>query len=196
MSKIISITGPDGSGKSFLTYFFMDNYKGSLIHATHRENPESGCVQHMEFIDRALSLQKWGNVVLDRNWICTLVYENIFHDDGWRNYIDKYLDKNMDILLSRVDAHVVCIPERNAYFKRFEELKSERRELYTNMNDIYDAYQSLWHGVKQDKIKSKIFNEIIGKGGLKTFPGFYLYDYTNDGKDMKGFIEKILISKM
>ena len=77
-------------------------------------------------------------------------------------------------------------------------MKTKRTELYDTMNDIYDAYYSLWYGTPNGLsiVKNQYYTNSVCNGGLRQYNDKHVkYDFTKNGNDLKSFIEQNLLSE-
>lgn len=198
MNKIILLEGPDASGKSTLARYFLDIYKGNYTHSTEPKNEEEHPVaHHLASLNFAREWKKFHYdypTILDRNYLSLIIYSNIFLNDEFISKVEDDINTYSKTFQFYIDKTIICLPPKDLYLKRFEEIKSERAEMYDKMGDCYDAYNDLWEGNPNfnKKITNSLYKKIISDGGLKAYKGFYKYDYTIDGIDIEKFVNSII----
>lgn len=177
---IILVEGPDGSGKSTLCNNIIENHKASYIHLSRPKNKLDIHSQFIHSMSAAHLLNESGSdVILDRHFLSQIVYQGIFND---QNTIEKF---SATAFMNIIDKIILCIPgDKNKYLDRFNNLKTNRYEMYQNMEDVYDAYLSLYTGEKIcNKIDNEFYDMIINEGGLKNNPKVILYDMNKISKN-------------
>lgn len=180
MNKIILVEGPDGSGKSTLCLDIMNRYKASYIHSSRPKNKNDIHGQFIHNMSAAHLIKETGcDVILDRHFLSQIVYQGVFEDQGT---IERF---SATAFINSIDKIVLCIPSnKEKYLERFNKLKSDRYELYQNMEDVYEGYLSLYTGIKTcDKINNEFYDMIINGGGLKNNNKVVLYDMDKVNKD-------------
>ena len=186
--SIILLEGPDGSGKSTLANYFINNHKTAYIHVSNPKDYTYPTQQHDTMI---LFGENWKNssTVFDRHWLSLLIYSYIFDEQKIQENVIYRLTQNLSHYLDIINHTIICLPPKELYLKKFEELKLKRKEVYTNMNDIYDAYDAIYYGKNYGITDNGVLKNIINLGGLKNMKGVHLYDYTKDGLDIKSYLD-------
>lgn len=185
---IIQIEGMDGSGKSFLAKHIIDNHKAAYIHVSNYADKAKTIAQHIPMIDfgvRWAHELKLSPVLLDRHWLTLMVYTAVFDNEADKALVDAFFwGEDMNRCMNVADHLILCMPPKEVYLERFEKIKTERTELYTNMEDIYDVFHCLYHGINHKLLTNANLQRIQSLGGLKQSGKVHLYDYTTDGADI------------
>lgn len=181
---IILLEGPDGAGKTYLANKFIEKYKFSYIHSTRPKNPGNIHEYSVNTWSAAklLSVNDM-DVIVDRHFLSQIIYQEVFEKGKSSE------DFTSPAFLNGFDKIIICLPEKEKYFEKFQQLKEEREELYNNMTDIYKGYENIYEGFLQHQIENKFYNSIIAEGGLKRLPNVYKYDMYNT--DLDKFIVSI-----
>ena len=184
---IIVLEGPDGSGKSTIAEYIKDTYGATIIHHTWSPWLEENMQQyHIDGITKAIHLAENELVILDRSWISELIYSHVFRDgSNWPSLHE--LGRNL--LKQNNAAYILCLPnDLQAYIKHFEQLCSNRNEMFTNSNlmkSVWLEYYCLFMiGPMSDNLpqmKGVPFEaQILKEGGLQNATNMIRYDFMND----------------
>jgi len=183
---IIVLDGPDGCGKTTLAEKFQEMYGAKIIHLTWSKELEEVMDSYMiDAIQEAVDLSKDNLVILDRAWLSEICYSEAFRDGtNWEG-----LHHNCDsLLISNRAFNIVCKPLNvNRGIERFNSLKSERKEMYENIDNIFKYYGSIYHGIANTKFKSEYANHIIEAGGLMLREDYIDYDFEIDGCNLTDY---------
>lgn len=116
---------------------------------------------HTAALEYALRLCEKQMVILDRWWPSEKLYANVFRGgQRWPN-LGRILDR---VALKHGVTYVMCLPyNKKEYLSAFDKLKETRAELFSNMRELYDAYEEFYTG-----------SEWLARG-------FKRYDYFYDG---------------
>ena len=136
------IEGPDGSGKSTLSKWLSEKKNIPVRHFTYYKDRQQMSNQFFEGHE-TLSLSE-ESMIFDRYILSNLVYGIVFHEcnfvDGWL----MWLSSMMSGVSVRKKIHIVfCLPEKEKWLKRFEELCKNREEMYVDvekMSKVYDIF--------------------------------------------------------
>lgn len=136
---VVLIEGPDGSGKTTLCEAIVNQGDWVYHHCTRDDDryPTTDSF-YKEFNPWLSSVIRYGeNVIIDRSFLTNIVYSKVFHDSNVIS--DKYLKE----LQSMIDVVVICIPDHDNYFNKFNHLRKERDELYDTMTDVYEEFSKI-----------------------------------------------------
>lgn len=133
MTKIIVITGADGSGKSTLSSAIAKATNGYVLHSTYNKN-WSMEKYHTILMETAIQLRDIGiTVILDR-WSCDEhVYGNVFRD-GESYDTQKLIDKYNHNLV-----WVYC--HNNEIVLNHLKNKEKRYEMFDDMSEIVKEFE-------------------------------------------------------
>jgi hypothetical protein len=190
---IIILEGPDGAGKTTLAEFLKKEYGAYVMHSTWSPELEVDMDKYMEITTRmALEISQNQLVVLDRHWLSELVYSDVFRGGHKRG--EMYLRHHEALLCDpRLYARLVlCLPDPTIHKEHFAQLKDNREEMYTNIDDVIDAYWAIWDNQFYNysfKSSSSYLRMFAGLCGLKKA---VKYDWMEQGHDMKQFCETYL----
>lgn len=192
---VIQIEGPDGSGKSHLAKFLIDHHKAAYIHVSNYEWKKQTISQHIPMVKFAkewAKVNKLSPVVLDRHWLTLLVYSAIFDTQTDQFIVDDFVHQNVRQFMDGVDRVVLCLPPRDKYLERFEEIKKTRPELYTEMDSVWDHFEAFrWpHSPCNLAAHFGVDQELLNK--------IVVYDYTEflddpDGKKLESWVNTYLM---
>lgn len=132
--KIILIEGPDCTGKTTLCNQLINRHSFYYKHLTRPVDVEALYIQLIKELKKA---KKTGmNIVIDRAYISNIVYANVFQDAG-------VLSNKLRLKINKlVDMIIICLPSNKLeYLKKFNGLKESRKELYDNMEEVYDEFE-------------------------------------------------------
>lgn len=186
LSGIIVLDGADGTGKTTLAKEFTKMFGGDYIHLTWSEEIEKNMDSYiLEKLKSAIKTSQTKLVIIDRLWISealySLCYRNATKWNGMHLFID-FICKENKVL------NILCIGEQQKVLARFDKLKSERVEMYENIENVVTAYNALWAGGYAGlDFKSEYINHIANSGGLCLRNDFIKYDIEHEGKDLRAF---------
>lgn len=188
---IIILEGPDGCGKTTLAEHLIEKFNVEYIHLTWSEDLEKVMDEYqIEALDAAKELSKEKLVIIDRHWLSEVVYSNVYRNGSQWNGLHQSL---MYIINEAKAINVVCFPENiNDYHAHYEQLKTEREEMYDNTLDVYAMYCALWNGVYHNTFKSPICNKIVEQGGLEKMHNTMHYDFMLQGNDLNKVSDSII----
>lgn len=184
---LITLDGPDCSGKTTLANKFVSAYGAEYIHLTW--SPELEAVMdkyRISAIEYAIALSQTKLVVLDRPWISQVVYAEIYR--GGTNWPD--LAVKCDRLLQNASAlQILCIPENvQEGLDAFAGSEKSEVELYSNdIDKTINAFLGVWSG-DFDLFKpesSKYLTGIMFSGGVGERSDFLAYTMSRHGTKEK-----------
>lgn len=179
---IILLEGPDHTGKTTLANYFRDNYDAHVMHCTWSKELQPRMDDYLtETIISAMLIAKNKLVVIDRAWISEYVYDAVFRQKSKLNSLHTRMHKTF--LTSDTSFYpglfklIMCLPyDKSDYIDTFDAAKEKREEMYTNMEKVYDAYETLWDGISTFKFNNPHLKYLIGPG-LMYNPKCIRYDY-------------------
>lgn len=132
--KIILIEGPDCTGKTTLCDQLINRHG---FYYKHLKRPVDVELLYTQLIKELKKAKKVGmNIVIDRAYISNIVYANVFQDAG-------VLSNKLRLKINKlVDMIIICLPSNKLeYLKKFNRLKKSRKELYNDMEEVYDEFE-------------------------------------------------------
>lgn len=189
-SGLIILDGPDGTGKTTLANDLIKEYGAKYLHLTYRWKDRMH-LYHTAALLHCLSLVNKGHlVVLDRWWPSELLYAAEFRGGSPWPHIPRLLDR---LAIQYGALYILCLPYRmSTYKKRFEKLKSERKEYYNNVTNVARRYLSLFYGAPLFK-QNDYAGNIVVHGGMSKRKDCLKYRIEIEGKNRFNFIEQALI---
>jgi len=195
---IIILDGPDNTGKSTLAKFLKKYCDAHIIHSTWSPELEERMYDYIiETFYQAMEISTRQLVIVDRSWLSDLVYGDVFRDGETQKRHEMH-NRIRLLMMSAHRVNILCLPyDRDKYIATLPTMDYTGDEPYRDMNDIYNAYQSLYVGERyyyKWKHSSKTVERIIPGGGLIVNTNQMLYDYTlYDNPDkMEHFSKKVL----
>lgn len=140
---IFVLEGPDGAGKTSLAMELKELLGARYIHLTYRFKNKME-VYHRAAINLAAHLAQHQPVIIDRWWPSEIVYAEAYR--GGSKVTKHYF--LLELIASRLGVtYVMCLPQpRDIYIKHFEDLKSQRNEMYDEgLDRVYDGYTWLFN---------------------------------------------------
>lgn len=175
--KIIAFEGPDASGKTTLIHKIQQKLPGIYIHNSYYKGMDVP-YEHQKTVNIGKEIAKYNiNCYIDRLWLSELIYSNVF-----RNGVTDYTLEKIKTMQKDIDYTVICLSERDEYFKLFETTKNSREEMFNDMKHIYEQYLTYINGINK--------NGIINTIPVNTLKNVIVYDMFND--DVNKIIERIL----
>lgn len=187
---LITLDGPDCSGKSTLAQKFVELYGAEYIHLTWSPALETVMdAYRINAIGYAIALSSTKLVILDRPWISQVIYAEVFRGGTkWPDLIEQ-----CDKLLQAASAlQIICLPksvkEGNDNFANSG--KSPNEELYKNVNDVVEAFIAVYDGDIRtfNPTSSKYLSSLMRDGGIKNRQDFVKYDMLVDGRALDTYV--------
>lgn len=200
MRGLILLDGPDGAGKSTLAQIIMDRIGeiGGIGHLHHLGRAVEGTAwdrdsrELLGYISEAFEGPEGAVVVADRHFIGETIYGDVYRGGG------EYMvaSRHMDRLLHRFRAlRVICAPPVDYVKETFERLKKEREEMYdSSMDRVATRYLMLWQALPSPTsvANPNYLQQLMALGGVHDKLGWYHYDVTKHGADMRGYASFLL----
>jgi len=181
---IIILEGPDGVGKTTLANEIKTIY-GKEVYYLHLRVHKDMKRWHTASARLATKKQDEDKlVILDRHWPSEQCYSYIFRKGPSYDPEELYYD-----LKEIGTKYIWCLPSDLQQVKDNHIRNREiRHEHYYNIEKVIDLYHAYWYG-----IKTNTHNFLSSLGSLKDKDDFIRYDMFTHGKDMKKWINEILI---
>jgi len=181
---IIILEGPDGVGKTTLSNEIKKIY-GKEVFYMHLRVHNDMKLWHTASARLAVKKQAEDKIVLlDRHWPSEQCYSYIFREGPSYDPTELYYD-----LKELGTKYVWCLPSDVKKVKENHiSNRKIRHEEYYDIEKVIDLYYAHWYGVK-----TKNSNFLSSLAPLMNRPDFIRYDMFTHGKDMKKWINEILI---
>lgn len=186
---LITLDGPDCSGKTTLAEHLVAAYGGEYIHLTW--SPELEAVMdryRISAIEYAIALSTTKLVVLDRPWISQVIYAEVYRGGTkWPNLIE-----HCDQLLQEANAvQILCLPET---VEQGVELfansgKAHGEELYDDITKTIVAFKAVYEGDIQafNPTSSEYLSAIMRNGGVRARKDTLVYSIGIHGDHISEF---------
>lgn len=148
---IILLEGSDGTGKTTLAKAICKKLNAHYLHATYRFKDKM-FAYHTVLLYKAVELILKTNrpVVIDRLWASEAVYAEVFRGGSQWGLMGRFMERVINKMGSM---HIFCLVDNyDEYIKKYTRLKSERSEMYDNVDKIFTVakmYDSLYWGNKK-----------------------------------------------
>jgi len=150
--KVILIEGPDCSGKTTLTKNIPHDHYIHLSKNTYTIDdmtfPSNNIEDSFKSVIYKLDFMK-GTVLVDRGVLSNKVYSSVFKDT------DPIRDDLVNEFWKLIDCTIVCVPNRDKYLDKFNEIRQQRDELYTDVDMMMRVLDEYALSLKSNIIKSK-----------------------------------------
>jgi thymidylate kinase len=141
MKGLIIVDGCDGTGKTTLAKAICERFNGIYMHNTYRW-PTKMPLYHTAALHRALKLAKTRLVVIDRLWMSEAIYAEVYRGGSSWPHMGRMIDR---IVRKHAGLYILTLsPE--GHKERFDKLKTEREEMYDNVEAVRIRYDELFHG--------------------------------------------------
>lgn len=146
---LVLLEGPDGAGKTTLAEHLVKHYGAIYIHSTWSPELELRMEDYMlQTLEMAKSVSQKRLVVLDRHFLSEIVYSAVFRADTTPDRSAFHAQMYHTFFAPTPFAKsllVMCLPEDKLQWSAsFEQLKTEREEMYANVDKAYDGFAALW----------------------------------------------------
>ena len=181
---IVILEGPDGVGKTTLANQFKEIREKKVFYM-HLRVHKNMKLWHSASARLAFKKHKENRLVLlDRHWPSEQCYSYIFRERPSYDPTDIYY------YLKQLDTQYIwCLPSDLKQVKENHIANRKiRHEEYYDIEKVIDLYYAHWYGVK-----TKNSNFLSSLAPLMNRPDFIRYDMFTHGKDMKKWINEILI---
>jgi thymidylate kinase len=141
MKGIIVIDGCDGTGKTTLAEAICKRHDGVYIHNTYRW-PSKMPLYHTAALHRALKIARTRLVVIDRLWMSEAIYAEVYRNGSPWPHMGRMIDR----IIRKVGGLYILTQSPEGHREKFEKLKSEREEMYDNVDRVRERYDQLFEG--------------------------------------------------
>lgn len=188
MRGIVVLEGADGTGKTTLGKYLVDNFDAHYMHLTYRW-PNTMFNYHLAAVHRAIKISQERLVVVDRCWLSECVYANIFRKGSKWPELGRMLDR----ILRRFGAiYVFCMNEDDEQYEiNYNELKKTREEMYDNTLEVSRRYNQIWNG--DSEICGIDYSVLISRnGGFGIREDCVSYRIEKEGRDIESFCNELV----
>lgn len=177
INGIIVLEGPDGVGKTTLAETLVHMFGAVNYHQTYRWKNNMPAY-HSGVLHHAIKLSRSRLVVLDRLWLSEAIYAAAYRGGTRWPQLARMLDR---VGLTYGALNVVCLPPSlEEHRARFAKLKSEREEMYDDVDAVTKLYIDLWEGAAIERPATYV-DALIAGGGVKYRNDFVDYVWQRDG---------------
>ena len=181
MKGIIVIDGCDGTGKTTLAKAICDKHDGVYIHNTYRW-PTKMPLYHTAALHRALKLARTRLVVIDRLWMSEAIYADVYRGGSpW-----PHMGRTMDRIIRKVGGVYILAQSPANHAEKFEQLKSEREEMYDNVDRVRERFDMLFEGGFAGHDRDYV--QQLSVFGMRLRDDVLPYRYDVEGRDLDVYI--------
>jgi hypothetical protein len=185
MKGIIVIDGCDGTGKTTLAKAICDRFDGVYIHNTYRW-PTKMPLYHTAALHRALKLARTRLVVIDRLWMSEAIYADVYRGGSpW-----PHMGRTMDRIIRKVGGVYILTQSPKGHKEKFEQLKTEREEMYDNVDEVRRRYQLLFEGGFAGHDRDYV--QQLSVFGMRLRDDVLAYRYDVEGRDIDVYIDMVV----
>ena len=189
MKGLIVLDGPDGAGKTTLAKRLCERYQGKYFHLTYRWK-KSMFEYHTAALHHALSLADKQLVIIDRLWMSEVIYATVYRGGSQWPHMGRMMDR---VIRKHAGMYVLCFDESmKSHQDRFMKLKESREEMYSDTSDVWALYYSLYHGGVPVGFGADYYADLASGEGLKLRGDVWKYSIDNEGRDMEGYIDRLM----
>ncbi len=141
MKGLIVIDGCDGTGKTTLAEAICKRFDGHYLHNTYRWKNKMP-LYHTASLHYALKLARHKLVVIDRLWMSEAIYADVYRGGSpW-----PHMGRTIDRIVRRFAGLYIITQSPDGHKERFEKLKTEREEMYDDVDSVRVRYDQLFDG--------------------------------------------------
>lgn len=189
MKGLVIVDGCDGTGKTTLAQAICKKFDGIYMHNTYRWKDKMP-LYHTAALHRALKLSKTRLVVIDRLWMSEAIYAEVYRGGSPWPHMGRMIDR---IVRKHSGVYILTLsPE--GHKERFQQLKSEREEMYDDVEAVRIRYEQLYHG--GFAIHDRDYAQQLSVHGMKYRHDVLGYRYDVEGKDMDKYMNILAAALM
>ena len=189
MKGLIIVDGCDGTGKTTLAQAICDRYNGVYMHNTYRWKDKM-YLYHTAALHRALKLSKTQLVVIDRLWMSEAIYAEVYRGGSPWPHMGRMIDR---IVRKHAGIYIIGLSP-DGHKERFDQLKTEREEMYDDVEAVRVRYEQLYHGGFD--AHDKDYCQQLSVNGIKDRHDVLGYRLDVEGKDINQFVDKAVAALM
>ena len=182
MKGIIVIDGCDGTGKTTLAEAICRRYDGVYIHNTYRW-PTKMPLYHTAALHRALKLAKTRLVVIDRLWMSEAIYAEVYRDGSPWPHMGRMIDR----IVRKAGGLYILTQSPQGHSEKFEKLKTERDEMYDNVDQVRVRFDQLFAGGYSGHDRD--YAQQLSVFGMYTRDDVLPYRYDVEGRNLDVYID-------
>jgi thymidylate kinase len=184
MKGLIVIDGCDGTGKTTLAKAICDRFDGVYIHNTYRW-PTKMPLYHTAALHRALKLARTQLVVIDRLWMSEAIYADVYRGGSpW-----PHMGRMMDRMIRKVGGVYILAQSPANHGEKFEQLKTEREEMYDNVDDVRKRFDQLFEGGLSGHDRDYV--QQLSVFGMRRRDDVLPYRFDVEGRDIDVYIDMV-----
>lgn len=182
MKGLIVIDGCDGTGKTTLAEALCKRFNGVYMHNTYRW-PKKMPLYHTAALHRALKLSRERLVVIDRLWMSEAIYADVYRGGSpW-----PHMGRIMDRIVRRFCGLYIITQSPKGHRERFEELKSERKEMYEDVDQVRIRFDMLFEG--GFAVHDRDYAQQLSVHGMRHRNDVLPYRYDVEGQNLDVFCD-------
>jgi len=182
MKGIIVIDGCDGTGKTTLAKAICDKHDGVYIHNTYRW-PTKMPLYHTAALHRALKLARTRLVVIDRLWMSEAIYAEVYRGGSPWPHMGRMIDR----IIRKSGGLYILTQSPRGHSEKFEQLKSEREEMYDNVDKVRERFDQLFEGGFDGHDTD--YAQQLSVFGMRNRDDVLPYRYDVEGRDLNIYID-------
>jgi thymidylate kinase len=184
MKGLIVIDGCDGTGKTTLAEAICQRFGGVYLHNTYRW-PTKMPLYHTAALHRALKLARQQLVVIDRLWMSEAIYADVYRKGSpW-----PHMGRLMDRMIRKVGGVYVLAQSPANHEEKYEQLKTERHEMYDNVDDVRTRFQQLFEGGYNGHDRDYVHQ--LSVFGMRKRDDVMPYRYDIEGRDLNVYLDML-----
>ena len=185
MKGIIVIDGCDGTGKTTLAQAICDRFNGVYIHNTYRW-PSKMPLYHTAALHRAMKLARTQLVVIDRLWMSEAIYAEVYRNGTPWPHMGRLIDR----MIRKVGGVYILTQSPRDHQQKFEQLKSEREEMYDNVDRVRERFDQLFEGGFSGHDRD--YAQQLSVFGMRMRDDVLPYRYDVEGRDLDVYIDMVM----
>lgn len=185
MKGLIVIDGCDGTGKTTLAEAICKSQDAVYIHNTYRW-PTKMPLYHTAALHRALKLARTRLVVIDRLWMSEAIYAEVYRDGSPWPHMGRMIDR----IIRKAGGMYILAQSPQGHKEKFEQLKTEREEMYDNVDHVRERFDQLFEGGFPSHDRD--YAQQLSVFGMRTRDDVLPYRYDVEGRDIDVYIDMVM----
>jgi thymidylate kinase len=184
MNGLIVIDGCDGTGKTTLAEAICKKFGGHYLHNTYRW-PTKMPLYHTASLHYALKLARHKLVVIDRLWMSEAIYAAVYRDGSpW-----PHMGRMVDRMVRRFGGVYILTQSPENHKQKFDELKSQRTEMYDDVEEVRKRYDMLFEGGFAGHDRDYV--QQLSVFGMRMRDDVLPYRYDIEGRDLDTYLDMV-----
>ena len=184
MKGLIVIDGCDGTGKTTLAEAICRRFNGRYLHNTYRWKDKMP-LYHTASLHYALKLARHQLVVIDRLWMSEAIYADVYRGGSpW-----PHMGRTIDRIVRRFAGVYIITQSPAGHKEHFEKLKSEREEMYDDVDEVRSRYDQLFLGGYTGHDHDYV--QQLSVHGMHTRNDVLPYRYDIEGTNLDAFADMV-----